>query len=66
MVPESSSPQVWSPPALTALKRPAGASVWPEPLSPQHSTAPVSRSPQMCLLPALSALKRSAGASVWP
>ena len=54
-------PQVWSPPALTDVKVPAGGVDWPEPLSPQQATVP-SSAPRRCgWPPALTAVKVPAG-----
>ena len=46
-VPFVRTPQVWSAPALTAVKVPAGGVAWPTSLSPQHATVPFVRSPQV-------------------
>ena len=39
-VPFVLTPQVWRPPALTAVKVPAGGVAWPLALSPQQATVP--------------------------
>ena len=39
-MPSVLTPQVCQPPALTALKVPAGGVAWPMPLSPQQATVP--------------------------
>jgi hypothetical protein len=41
-------PQLWKPPALTAVKAAfPGGLAWPEPSSPQQNTAPLVRTPQL-------------------
>ena len=50
------SPQVWLPPALTAVNVPVCAAVWPKALPPQQWIAPVLRNPQLCSWPALTAV----------
>jgi hypothetical protein len=63
------SPQVWKEPALTALKVPEGASVWPRTLSPQQATVPSVCTPQVWSLPPSTLAARvSAGAvpTDWP
>ena len=41
------TPQVWKPPALTAVKVPAGGVAWPLPLRPQQARVPFVLSPQV-------------------
>ena len=60
------SPQVWMPPALTAVKVPAGGVAWPLPLRPQQATAPFVLIPQVWKPPALTAVKVPAGGVAWP
>ena len=60
--------QVYEPPALTAIKRPAGASpgLYGYGFSPQHAISPFSRIAQLWPMPALTAIKLPSGASVYP
>ena len=60
-------PQLWAPPALTALKLPVGASVVPSHRAvPQQVIVLSVRIPQLWSPPALTVLNRPVGASVCP
>jgi hypothetical protein len=60
-------PQVWLPPALIAVKVPAGGVDWPNEFSPQQMTVPLARTPQLWLPPALTAVNAPAGVpETWP
>ena len=66
------SAQVWTPPAVTAVKRPSGASVWPWVLSPQQRTEASARRAQVCAHPAETAVRVPVGCGrfgrgvLWP
>jgi hypothetical protein len=47
MTPFGLTPQLWEPPALSAVKVPAGRVAWPLLLSPQQATASVALNPQV-------------------
>ena len=59
-------PQAWKPPALTAVKVPAGGVAWPLPLRPQQATMPFVLTPQVWKPPALTAVKAPVGGVAWP
>ncbi len=54
-------PHVWSPPAPSAVKVPAGGVDWPSRLRPQHATLPFVLIPHVWRWPALTATKVPAG-----
>ena len=55
-----------APPALTAVKVPAGGVAWPSSSAPQQATVPFVLTPQVWSLPALTAVKVPAGGVAWP
>ena len=60
-------PQVWSPPALTAVKVPGGrGGLALERCAPQQATVPFVLIPQVWRWPALTAVKVPAGGVAWP
>jgi hypothetical protein len=46
-LPLARTPQVWEPPALSALKAPTGGVDWPLPLTPQQATVLLVRTPHV-------------------
>ena len=59
-------PQVWSHPALTEVKEPAGGVAWPYSSLPQQATEPLLLTPQVCATLALTEVKEPAGGVAWP
>ena len=61
------TPQLWKPPALTAVKVPAGGVAWPSTLSPPAGERCRSSLSRRCgSRPALTAVKVPAGGVAWP
>ena len=53
-------------PELTAVKVPAGASIWPSRSKPQQTTAPLKRNPHVCSWPAAISANAPLGGCVLP